>query len=99
VINHSTGESFTNSVGLAKYTHPDVAVGVVVFGAGLLSIIISISGEGKFGAALFTGVIAALIVMPLMIAVLWFPAKIVASIRASQMKRSLKNALGSAQMA
>lgn len=99
VINHSTEESFRDNAGLAKYTRPVLVEWALIFVAALIAFIGGImTSQSDIGAGIFTGVIFALIVMPIMIAVLWLPAKIVSSLRAAQMRRSLKSAIDAPQM-
>lgn len=97
VKNHSTGEAFENGGGLAKYAFPDLVVFGGAIGAAALVLLVILLGEGGVGEKVFLGVIGAGIVGAIAFGVLWVPGRIVASMRAAQIKTRLKQAVGAYQ--
>lgn len=94
VTNHSTGQSFENGSGLSKYAFPDMVVFGGAIGSAALVLLIMLLTDGGFVEKLFFGAIGGAIVGFIVFGALWIPGRIVASMRASQMKSSLKQALG-----
>ncbi|MBI1366662.1 MAG: hypothetical protein GC153_11995 [Alphaproteobacteria bacterium] len=94
VTNHSTGQSFEDGRGLAKYAFPDLVVFGGAFGAAALTLLAMLMSEGGFGERFFVGVVGGLIVGAVVFGLLWAPSRIVASMRAAQIRSRLKQAAG-----
>ena len=93
VLNQSTGETFENGSGLAKYAFPDLVVYGGTAGAAGLTLLALLFSEGGMGERIFFGLIAGLIIGAVVFGLLWVPGRIVASMRAAQMKSALKQAV------
>lgn len=93
VTNHSTGQAFEDGAGLAKYAFPNLVVFGAAIGAAALTFLALLMSEGGLGERLFFGVIAGLILGGIVFGVLWVPGRIVASMRAAQIKGRLKQAV------
>lgn len=94
VTNHSTGQSFENGSGLAKYAFPDLIVFGGAAGAAGLVLLVIMLGEGGLGERVFLGLIGGGIVGAIVFGVLWVIGRIVASMRAAQIRGKLKQSVG-----
>ncbi|PQA87452.1 hypothetical protein [Hyphococcus luteus] len=94
VTNENTGEAYEDGSGLAKYAFPDL---VVFGGAGVVAALVLLMimmSEGGFGEKLFFGVLGGGVSGAVVFGLLWVPGRIVASMRAAQIKAKLKQVVG-----
>ena len=94
VVNHTTGQTFQNGPGLAKYAFPDLVVFGGAGGVAALVFLILMFSPGGFAERLFFGLVAGLISGGVVFGLLWIPGRIIASMRAAQIKAKLKQAVG-----
>jgi len=97
ITNETTGQTFQNGAGLAKYVFPELLVGGGALGvAGLVFLAIFFS-QGELGERLFFGLMLALIACAVTFGLLWIPGRLIASMRAAQIQARLKQAASALQ--